>query len=170
MGGITRYHAHDDEPQAWDAEAADLPGLLLEAAPPVMVAVRGAVRSFATPERTVLQFRVAQELLAGPGTITELAAATGASAAAVSKVVAAMTELGLIERRPDAEDRRITHLSLTPKGRARALTMLAAVRHELAGRLADLDPARRGVLAQGLRILAALFDPKQPSARNEAGS
>ena len=170
MGEISRHYVHDDEPQAWDTEAADLPGLLLEAAPPVMVAVRGAVRSFASPERTLLQFRVAQELLAGPGTITELATATGASAAAVSKVVAAMTELGLIERRPDAEDRRITRLSLTPKGRARALTMLAAVRHELAGRLTDLDPAMRGVLAQGLRILATLFDPKQPSPRNETGS
>ena len=79
-----------------DRAGPDLPGLILEAVPPVMVAIRDIVKGFASPERTFLQFRVVTALLRGPSTITELAALTGASAAAVSKVIAAMAALGLI--------------------------------------------------------------------------
>lgn len=144
----------------------DLPGLVLAAVPPVMVAIRDTVRGFASPERTLLQFRVLSALLAAPSTITELSQATGASAAAVSKVVASMADLRLVERRPDAADRRVTHLALTGNGRARAVAMLAAVRAALTARLADLTAADRRRLAQGLAVLGRLFarGAAEPSA------
>jgi DNA-binding MarR family transcriptional regulator len=135
----------------------DLSGLILTAAPPVMVAIRDTVRGFASPERTLLQFRVFTALLRGPSTTTELAQLTGASAAAISKVAAAMAALGLIERCPDADDRRVTHLALSAEGEARALAMLAAVRGDLSARLSKLPAADRRRLAEGLSVLARLF-------------
>lgn len=153
-----------------DRAESDLPGLILEAVPPMMVAIRDIVKGFASPERTFLQFRVVTALLRGPSTITELAALTGASAAAVSKVIAAMAALGLIDRRPDEADRRVTHLALSAEGRARALAMLAAVRQDLAARVAGLRPEERRRLADALALLAGLFGRSSSASDPETRS
>lgn len=167
---MIRSASHDPGPATAAHARDDLPGLLLAAVPPVMVAVRGAVRGFASPERTLLQFRVMHELVRRPSTITELAAVSGASAAAISKVVAAMVELGLVERRLDPEDRRVTHLLLTAQGRAHGLAMLEAVRAELARRVSGLGPEERQALARGLRVLAGLFGERGDGKSTERRS
>ena len=47
----------------------------------------------------------------------ELAAHLGLDGAAITRYLGRVEELGLIERKPDAEDRRSTHIELTADGR-----------------------------------------------------
>ena len=86
--------ASRDDIRIADRAELDLPGLILAAVPPVMVAIRDTVKGFASPERTLLQFRVVTALLRGPSTITELAALTGASAAAGLAAINSVGNLG----------------------------------------------------------------------------
>lgn len=150
--------------------ARDLPGLILAAVPPVMGAIRGTVRGFAGPERTILQFRVAATLLRGPSTVSELATETGHSAAAVSKVAAAMAGLGLLERKVEPADRRVVRLELTREGRSRAAAMLATVRGEIAARVERLAPEDRRRLAEGLALLGELFARPRPQLERESAA
>jgi DNA-binding MarR family transcriptional regulator len=50
----------------------------------------------------------------------------GATKGTVSQTLLALEKKGLIEKRPDAEDRRVSHLRLTRKGRALADASLPA--------------------------------------------
>jgi MarR family transcriptional regulator for hemolysin len=47
----------------------------------------------------------------------ELAAYLGLDGAAITRYLDRVEELGLIERKPDADDRRSTHIELTSEGR-----------------------------------------------------
>ncbi|WP_370115705.1 MarR family winged helix-turn-helix transcriptional regulator [Streptacidiphilus sp. MAP12-33] len=88
-----------------------------------------------------------------PLTAGELARETFASGAAVTKRLRRLEEQGLVERRTDARDRRVAHLTLTEAGQAlsdrtlpdqldREQTLLAGLppehREQLAERLAEL--------------------------------
>jgi DNA-binding MarR family transcriptional regulator len=66
----------------------------------------------------------------------------------VSRVVDALVDVGLVERRPDPSDGRVTHAVLTPAGRARmrraAPAYLQGIDQEFTDRLtaAELDVIR----------------------------
>jgi DNA-binding MarR family transcriptional regulator len=81
-----------------------------------------------------------------------------------------MTALGLIDRHPDEADRRVTHLALSAEGRARALAMLAAVRQDLAARVAGLRPDERRRLADALGLLSGLFGRPSCAPNSETRS
>jgi len=53
----------------------------------------------------------------GP-THTDLAAALGVEAPTVTKALQRMERAGLVQRRPDADDARVSRVYLTPRGRA----------------------------------------------------
>lgn len=90
-------------------------------------------------------------------TPSRLARETFASGAAVTKRLRALEERGLVERRADERDRRVSHLALTAEGRALVDEVLPAqLRHE-ADLLGALDAGSRARLAEELsRLLLVL--------------
>jgi DNA-binding MarR family transcriptional regulator len=81
-----------------------------------------------------------------------------------TKVVAKLEAAGLVVRRPDETDGRVTFVSVTDAGRA----VLAESRRRktawLASRLAQLDPGERQTLVAALDVLDHLtgLDGGQP--------
>jgi DNA-binding MarR family transcriptional regulator len=64
------------------------------------------------------QHAVLRALWEGEGlTQTELAERAHVRAATISKTIQRMEEVGLVERRPDAQDARVSHVYLSPAGR-----------------------------------------------------
>jgi DNA-binding MarR family transcriptional regulator len=80
----------------------------------------------------------------------------------ITNVVAKLEVLGLLERRADAGDRRVTQVVTTPAGAA----LLAHVRKRkdlwLATRLAGLDPERRARLAAAIDVIDDLTRQEVP--------
>jgi DNA-binding MarR family transcriptional regulator len=70
-------------------------------------------------------------------TVSDLAAAEGMRHQSMTATVAALLELGLVQRRPDPEDRRRLLLALTAEGHRRVEEGRQARREWLAGRLQD---------------------------------
>lgn len=64
--------------------------------------------------------------------VVELADRAGRDHTTVSRQVAKLAELGLVERRPSAADKRVREALITPEGR-RVTDALDAARHRLAG-------------------------------------
>jgi DNA-binding MarR family transcriptional regulator len=90
----------------------------------------------------------------GVTTVSDLADTLGRSPSATSRLVDGLVRRRLVERRPEAEDRRQKTLSLTQRGqallrmvdRARADQFLSAVR--------PMPPAERALIAMGVAALA----------------
>ncbi|WP_344968783.1 MarR family winged helix-turn-helix transcriptional regulator [Streptosporangium fragile] len=77
----------------------------------------------------------------------EIARETFASGAAVTKRLRLLEERGLVTRRPDDRDRRVSHLSLTDEGRALMDRILPEQVSYDGSLLAGLDEERRRELA-----------------------
>jgi MarR family transcriptional regulator, organic hydroperoxide resistance regulator len=77
-------------------------------------------------------WRVMATLHASPGlTVTGLAEACLLQQPTMTKLLDRMVREGLVTRAPDAHDRRVQRITLTPKGEARAAELAAAAeRHE----------------------------------------
>jgi DNA-binding MarR family transcriptional regulator len=90
---------------------------------------------------------------------TELMRATLLSSGGITKRLDRLAEAGLIERRPDPNDRRGTLVKLTHKGRS-AIDKLIAVHIGNEQRLLEaLNPAERRALDTALRRLLATLEP-----------
>lgn len=96
---------------------------------------------------------------AGPMRLNDLAARMGTSAPTASRAVDALVEVGLVQRSPDASDRRALQLELTAGGHTRAAErkqrVLAAFRPAVAG-LPAADQKQLAVLLA--RLSAELSD------------
>jgi DNA-binding MarR family transcriptional regulator len=79
--------------------------------------------------------------LAGRCTVSELADGLGLELSTVSRRVKALEQRGLVERHIDADDRRVSHLSLTAEGRELFDALSASWRELLAEVLAGWDQA-----------------------------
>ena len=92
----------------------------------------------------------------GPLTLGALAEHERVAPPSITKVVAKLEDRGLVDRRADRADRRVTRVSATTGGAA----LLAEVRQRkdvwLASRLADLDADQRERLAAALDVLDEL--------------
>lgn len=84
----------------------------------------------------------------------ELARETFSSGAAVTKRLKQLGERGLVERRGDARDRRVAHVSLTPAGRALVDELLPTQLAFEASALSGVPAPSRSDLA---RLLATLL-------------
>jgi DNA-binding MarR family transcriptional regulator len=93
----------------------------------------------------------------GPIRLGELAQREAVAAPTISRVLAALDERGVIDRRPDPADARSTLVSLSTAGHQ----LLATVRSErtasLARRLDRLDPEQRAALTAAMPALEALI-------------
>ena len=94
----------------------------------------------------------------GPLRLSELADREGVARPAVSRIVAALEERGLVSRRADPEDRRAALIACTAAGR-RLLSRLRRARADVLGRrLAALPDAERTALLAALPALERLAE------------
>lgn len=94
----------------------------------------------------------------GPLTPSELAGRERVQRPTVTRVVARLAEAGLIERRADEHDRRVTRLEVTADGRRLLRSLRTRKTAYLARRIEKLDPAEREVLERAAGILERMLD------------
>jgi DNA-binding MarR family transcriptional regulator len=122
------------------------------------------------PPLTVPQYlalrAIAREGVSG----SELARRTGVSGPAVSQLLAALADAGLLERRTIADDRRRHELALTPTGARAFHSAEKLLRGRLATLLGDLPRPEVDALSRLLpRVEAALSGtapPRRPPPRH----
>jgi DNA-binding MarR family transcriptional regulator len=92
----------------------------------------------------------------GPITLGDLAGHERVSPPMVTKVVGRLETRGLVERRTDPADRRVTWVTLTPDGMAWLEESRARRTEWLAGRLSTLSAEELDALADALPVLERL--------------
>jgi DNA-binding MarR family transcriptional regulator len=93
----------------------------------------------------------------GPRTIGSLATIEGVTPPSMTRLVAAMTADGLVERFPDDEDRRIVRVAATDRGRALLLEGRDRRVATLAGMLEPLTPKERRRLATAASLIERML-------------
>ena len=96
---------------------------------------------------------------------SDLARATGVSAAAVSQLLAALEDAGFVTRAREAQDRRRQAVALTPAGRSALRAGERRVQGPLATLLADLPPHEARALHHALPALESLLAGTPPPRR-----
>jgi len=130
-----------------------------EAVPPAWHRTRAYIRRAAAEQfqLTVEQFQVLRRIRRGHNSVSRLADAGGTSRSAVSKAVDALVRRGLIERFPDAQDRRHIELRLTGEGERLLTALFEQTRAWLAGRIERLNENETERLLDGMSLLARAF-------------
>lgn len=136
-------------------------GRLLDALPPVIRAIRAAMREFQGADLTVPQFRVLGFVSLQPCTSKQLAEWHGVSLPAMSRMVGGLVRRRLLLRTPDSSDRRQVQLRLSTKGGDVFRRLRTAIETSLAARIATLGEAEKQALRTGLIALEDLFDDTQ---------
>jgi DNA-binding MarR family transcriptional regulator len=103
------------------------------------------------------RIRALRRVARGPMTLRDLAYAMGCDAPAATVAVNDLEERGLVERRADAEDRRVKIVSLTDEGR-RIVNALRQVPDHAPPPLSELPPED---LVELVRILKPLAREKR---------
>lgn len=88
-----------------------------------------------------------------PSRIGDLASAEGISAATMTRVVAALADRGLVERRPDPDDGRACLVLLSSHGNAEVTRIRNQRTGYLATRLGECTPEQRAILVAALPVL-----------------
>jgi len=96
---------------------------------------------------------------------SELARRAGVSGPAVSQLISALTEAGLLERREHAEDRRRQALALSTAGRRAFRSAEALVRQRLSSLLSELPNPEADALARALPHVEAALSGQPPPRR-----
>jgi DNA-binding MarR family transcriptional regulator len=114
-------------------------------------------------------WRVLAALRASPGlTVTALAEACLLQQPTMTKLLDRMTRDGLVARAPDARDRRVVRVALTPDGDARAAGLFAAAaRYE--ARVLARHPRAEGI-KEILRGIIARPGPARHARGGEEGA
>jgi MarR family transcriptional regulator for hemolysin len=131
---------------------------LLDVMPLVMQDLRRTMRGQSSPDLRVPELRSLAFLRHYPGcNLTDLAEYIGVSLPSMSKLVDNMTYRGLVERTPDAADRRRVRLGLTEAGSAILSAAREAVKAAFAAKLARLAPGEIDTVIAGMLLLRQLF-------------
>jgi len=117
------------------------------------------------PPFTVAQFLTLQAVGEGEVVGAELARRAAVSPAAVSQLLAALEEGGLLVRGRLEDDRRRQPLALTEQGRWALRSAQTALRERLAGLLGDMPPHEADALARLLERLQASLSGMPPPPR-----
>jgi DNA-binding MarR family transcriptional regulator len=97
----------------------------------------------------------------GPLSLGELATLEGVKPPSITTTVAALEGQGLVTRVADAADRRITRVTVTPRGRLRLLRSRTRKTAYLAARLGALDERQLGVLEEAASILERALEEER---------
>lgn len=131
---------------------------LLDVMPLVMQELRRILRGHSRDDLRFPEVRSLAFLRHNPGSnLTDLAEYIGVSLPSMSKLVDSLTYRGLIDRRPDAEDRRRVCLELTDAGREILASALDAVQASFVSKLTRLDQQDIALIHKGLVLLHPLF-------------
>lgn len=96
----------------------------------------------------------------GPVSLGELAGLEGVKPPSITTTVAALEAQGLVTRVADPADRRVSRVSVTPRGRLRLLRSRTRKTAYLASRLEALDERQLQVLEEAATILEALEEER----------
>lgn len=105
-----------------------------------------------------------------PIRLTDLACHERISPPTLTRCVASLEDLGLLERRPDPDDRRAALITLSPKGRGLAADLRRERTTMLTSRIGGLDAAQRRALAAALPALEALITDEPPPPHPVTGA
>src|SRR5947207_13264483 len=117
------------------------------------------------PPLTVGQYLALQAVGEGEVVGAELARRAAVSPAAVSQLLAALEEGGLLVRGRLEDDRRRQVLALTDQGKWALSSAQTALRERLAGLIADMPPNEADALARLLERLQASLSGTPPPPR-----
>jgi DNA-binding MarR family transcriptional regulator len=94
----------------------------------------------------------------GPLTIGELSAAERVQPPSMTRIVAGLEELGLIQRETDERDRRVARVRVAPLGQRLLERSRSKKNAYLAARLGSLSDEERATLAHAADILERLLE------------
>lgn len=115
------------------------------------------------PPLTVSQYLALRAIAGEPLTGSDLARRTGVSGPAISQLLAALAETGMLERHPDPGDRRHQTLRLSIAGARTYDSARATLRRSVGALLSDLPHPEAHALGQLLpRVEAALAGTAPP--------
>src|SRR5207248_6563668 len=117
------------------------------------------------PPLTVAQYLALQAIADGEVVGAELARRAAVSPAAMSQLLTALEDAGMLTRDRLEEDRRRQPLFLTEQGRWTLRSAQTALRERLAGLLADMPRAETDALARLLERLEASLSGTPPPPR-----
>lgn len=117
------------------------------------------------PPLTVAQYLALRAIAAGEVSSGELARGAGVSGPAVSQLVAALVDAGLIERRPAADDRRRQTLALSPAGERAYASAEELLQARVGALLADLPRPDADALSRLLQRVEATLAGAPPPRR-----
>jgi len=129
--------------------------LFWESVPPAWFRTRAEIRR-AAAERvglTVEQFQALRRIRRGIDSVSAIAADKNSSRPAVSLAVDGLVQRGLVERQTDQADRRHIRLTLTESGQQTLNAIYEQTETWLNTRFANLTPAERQTLEDGLHLL-----------------
>jgi DNA-binding MarR family transcriptional regulator len=93
----------------------------------------------------------------GPVTLSELAQLERVQPPSITKVVARLEDEGLVARSGDANDRRVSRIALTSKGKRFMEKNRSRKTVYLARGLSNLEPGERDILNEALDVLDRLL-------------
>lgn len=127
-----------------------------------------SARSIAAAQGVTLpQFRMLVVLDAGPTNLSGLADALDVAPSTAMRMVDRLVDAGTVERTVLPDNRRETHLSLTPAGRRAVRTVTTRRRRDLQAVVEQIPAARRAAVAAAMADFAEAADqvwPHQPVA------
>jgi DNA-binding MarR family transcriptional regulator len=94
----------------------------------------------------------------GPATTADLARAEGVKPQSMGTTIAALEEMGLVERKPHPTDGRQVNIELTAQGAAMRERVTDAKRAWLAHAIAQLDEEERETLFAAVEIIKRLVE------------
>jgi DNA-binding MarR family transcriptional regulator len=99
-------------------------------------------------------------------TVSELARRTGLAKSHISKTIDRLTEMGLVEKRPDPQDRRLVRIYPTDLSRSLFREVHQRVMTQWTNVIASMPPDKVDALVAGLRALEtalAAAAPRSPT-------
>jgi DNA-binding MarR family transcriptional regulator len=117
------------------------------------------------PPLTVAQYLALQAIADGEVVGAELARRAAVSPAAVSQLLGALEQEGLVSRERREDDRRRHPLSLTDQGQWALRSAQTTLRERLAGLLVEIPPPETDALARLLERLEASLSGTPPPPR-----
>jgi DNA-binding MarR family transcriptional regulator len=119
----------------------------------------------ATKDVTLPQYRMLVVLDARPSNLTELAEALDVAGSTAMRMVDRLEAAGLVERTIRPDNRRVTHLELTPSGRRTVKQVTTRRRRDLQKVVAQVPAGQRDALAAAMASFADAAERVWPSNR-----
>jgi DNA-binding MarR family transcriptional regulator len=130
---------------------------VLETTPLIMQSLRAQMRGL-RGALSVPQFRALAFVGRRPrSSLSDVAQHVGTSLPSMSKLIDGLVARGMVERVPEADDRRRVALSLTRNGRRLLDVVHDATQAHLSSLFGDLSAAERAAIVDAMELVSPLF-------------